>query len=142
MNFSSQGCTGRPGTSVLLLPDDLQRHGPCDAGNGPQAACNGPLLAWATPNPCQANKLRVASASFQENLVNLIPSSIKRGKTPLFSQKSWGSWGREGGREPRDSCVKETQLAGQWPRTFHVDFQPPPGDSRMLEEPLIQTRCL
>lgn len=41
-----------------------------------------------------------------------------------------------------DSCVKEIQLAGWGPGTFHVDFQRPPGDSRVLEEPLIQTRCL
>lgn len=34
-----------------------------------------------------------------------------------------------------ESCAKKTQRPGWGPGTFHVDLQPQPGDSRVLEEP-------
>lgn len=34
-----------------------------------------------------------------------------------------------------ESRAKETQRPGWGPGTFHVDLQPQPGDSRVLEEP-------
>lgn len=155
MNSSSQGCTERlaPPFHFSQVTSRGMGHDPVrpamDHEQNSLGCCpfldqtrRGCCPFFGTPNPCQANKLGGASASFQ-NLVNLIPGSIKRGKPQLFSQKSWGSWGREGRRGPaRNLCIEETQLNGQWPRTFHVYFQPLPGDSQMPEEPLIQTRCL